>query len=95
MNENFDQDLIKSGRASIINGLVDYCVGFGIMAEEEVTQDVLSEMEEELEALEATIPVLLSVYEMTKKLSGNPDLSFIDWITEVLDKKGGKEFNLF
>ena len=90
-----NEELIESGRANIINGLVDYCVGFGIMAEEEVTKDVLSDMEHGLEALEAAIPVLISMYEMTKKLSGNPDLSFMDWITEVMDKKGGKEFNLF
>ena len=95
MNEIFDQDLIESGRASIINGLIDYCVGFGIMAEEEVTQDVLSDIEEGLETFEAAIPVLISMYEMTKKISGNPDLSFMDWVTEVLDKSGGKEFNLF
>jgi len=90
-----NEELIESGRANIINGLIDYCVGFGIMAEEEVTKDVLSDMEHGLEALEAAIPVLISMYEMTKKLSGNPDLSFMDWITEVMDKKGGKEFNLF
>lgn len=95
MNENFDQDLIESGRASIINGLVDYCVGFGIMMEEEVTQDVLSDMENGLEAVEAMIPVLISMYEMTKKLSGNQDLTFLDWLTEVAGKMGGKEFNLF
>ena len=95
MNENFDQDLIESGRANIINGLVDYCVGFGIMAEEEVTKDVLSDMEEGLETLEATIPVLISMYEMTKKLSGNQNLTFMEWLEEVLNKSGGKEFNLF
>lgn len=95
MNENFDQDLIESGRANIMNGLVDYCVGFGIMTESEVTPSVLRDIEVGLEALESTIPVLISVYEMTKKLSGNPDLSFIDWLTEVVDKRGGKEFNLF
>lgn len=95
MNENFDQGLIESGRTNIINGLVDYCVGFGIMTESEVTPSVLEEMDEVLEALESTIPVFISVYEMTKKLRGNSDLSFIDWLTEVVDKRGGKEFNLF
>ena len=90
MNENFDQELIESGRANIINGLVDYCVGFGIMAEEEVTKDVLSDMEEGLETLEATIPVLISMYEMTKKLSGDPDLSFMDWLEQVIEHGKGK-----
>ena len=90
MNENFDQDPIESGRANIINGLVDYCVGFGIMAEEEVTKDVLSDMEEGLETLEATIPVLISMYEMTKRLGGDPDLSFMDWLEQVLEHGKGK-----
>jgi hypothetical protein len=35
------------------------------------------------------------MYEMTKKLSGNPDLTFMEWLEEVARKSGGKEFNLF
>ena len=88
-------DLLEEGRASIVNGLVSYGLHFGLLQEDSVTEDLLDEIGEMLEGLEALIPVLISMYEMTKKLSGNPDLTFMDWLEEVASKMGGKDFNLF
>lgn len=88
-------DLLEEGRASIVNGLVSYGQHFGLLQEEDITEDLLEEIGEMLEGLEALIPVLISMYEMTKKLSGNPDLTFMDWLEEVAGKMGGKEFGVF
>ena len=88
-------DLLEEGRASIVNGLVSYGQHFGLLQEDNVTEDLLNEIGEMLEGLEALIPVLVSMYEMTKKLSGNQDLTFMDWLEEVAGKMGGKDFNLF
>ena len=88
-------DLLEEGRASIVNGLVSYGQHFGLLQEDSVTEDLLDEIGEMLEGLEALIPVLVSMYEMTKKLSGNQDLTFMDWLEEVAGKMGCKDFNLF
>lgn len=88
-------DLLEEGRASIVNGLVSYGLHFGLLQEDSVTEDLLDEIGEMLEGFEALIPVLISMYEMTKKLSGNPDLTFMNWLEEVAGKMGGKEFGMF
>ena len=79
----------------ITNGIVAYGQHFELLSEEDVDEDLLKSISEVLEGLEALMPVLISMYEMTKKLSGNPDLTFMDWLTEVAGKMGGKDFNLF
>jgi hypothetical protein len=88
-------DLLEEGRASIINGLVSYGQHFGLLQEEDITESLLAEIGGMLEGLEALIPVLISMYEMTKKISGNQDLTFMEWLEQVAGKMGGKEFNLF
>jgi hypothetical protein len=89
-------DLLEEGRASIINGLVSYGQHFGLLKEEDITESLLAEIGGMLEGLEALIPVLISMYEMTKKISGNQDLTFMEWLEQVAGKMGGgKEFNLF
>jgi hypothetical protein len=65
------------------------------LKEEDITEFLLAEIGGMLEGLEALIPVLISMYEMTKKLSGNQDLTFMEWLEQVAGKMGGKEFNLF
>ena len=86
---------LEEARAMITNGIVAYGQHFELLREEDVDEDLLESISEVLESLEALMPVLISMYEMTKKLSGNPDLTFMDWLEEVAGKMGGKDFNLF
>lgn len=87
-------DLLEEGRASIVNGLLSYGQHFGLLREEQIDEDLIESVGEYLEGLEALIPVLISMYEMTKKLSGNPDLTFMEWLEQVANKMGGKGLGL-
>jgi hypothetical protein len=86
---------LEEARAMITNGIVAYGQHFELLREEDVDSDLLEVISGVLESLEALMPVLISMYEMTKKLSGNQDLTFLDWLEEVAGKMGGKDFNLF
>ena len=79
----------------ITNGIVAYGQHFELLREEDIDAELMGTIAGALESIEALMPVLISMYEMTKKLSGNPDLTFMEWIEEVVRKSGGKEFNLF
>ena len=79
----------------ITNGIVAYGQHFELLREEDIDEDLMQAIAGALESIEALMPVLISMYEMTKKLSGNPDLTFMEWLEEVARKSGGKEFNLF
>jgi hypothetical protein len=79
----------------ITNGIVAYGQHFELLREEDIDEDLMETIADMLEGLEALMPVLISMYEMTKKLSGNPDLTFMEWLEEVARKSGGKEFGLF
>ena len=86
---------LEEARAMITNGIVAYGQHFELLREEDIDEDLMQDIAAALEGIEALIPVLISMYEMTKKLSGNPDLTFMEWLEEVARKSGGKEFNLF
>ncbi len=86
---------LEEARAMITNGIVAYGQYFELLREEDIDEDLMGTIAGALESIEALIPVLISMYEMTKKLSGNPDLTFMEWLEEVARKSGGKEFGLF
>ena len=86
---------LEEARAMITNGIVAYGQYFELLREEDIDEDLMQDIAAALEGVEALVPVLISMYEMTKKLSGNPDLTFMEWLEEVARKSGGKEFNLF
>lgn len=86
---------LEEARAMITNGIVAYGQHFELLREEDIDAELMGTIAGALESLEALIPVLISMYEMTKKLSGNPDLTFMEWLEEVARKSGGKEFGLF
>lgn len=86
---------LEEARAMITNGIVAYGQHFELLREEDIDAELMGTIAGALESIEALMPVLISMYEMTKKLSGNPDLTFMEWIEEVVRKSGGKEFNLF
>ena len=86
---------LEEARAMMTNGIVAYGQHFGLLTEDEIDEDLMESIAGALEGIEAIMPVLISMYEMTKKLSGNPDLTFMEWLEEVARKSGGKEFGLF
>ena len=86
---------LEEARAMITNGIVAYGQYFELLREEDIDEDLMQAIAGALESIEALVPVLISMYEMTKKLSGNPDLTFMEWLEEVARKSGGKEFGLF
>lgn len=86
---------LEEARAMITNGIVAYGQHFELLREEDIDEDLMESIAGALESIEALMPVLISMYEMTKKLSGNPDLTFMEWLEEVARKSGGKEFGLF
>ena len=86
---------LEEARAMMTNGIVAYGQHFGLLREEQIDEDLMGAITDALEGIEALMPVLISMYEMTKKLSGNPDLTFMEWLEEVARKSGGKEFGLF
>lgn len=86
---------LEEARAMITNGIVAYGQHFGLLAEDEIDEALMGTIEGALESIEALMPVLISMYDMTKKLSGNQDLTFMEWLEEVARKSGGKEFGLF
>ena len=86
---------LEEARAMMTNGIVAYGQHFGLLTEDEIDEDLMESIAGALESVEALMPVLISMYEMTKKLSGNPDLTFMEWLEEVARKSGGKEFGLF
>lgn len=86
---------LEEARAMMTNGIVAYGQYFELLREEDIDEDLMEAIAGTLEGIEALMPVLISMYEMTKKLSGNPDLTFMEWLEEVTRKSGGKEFGLF
>lgn len=86
---------LEEARAMMMNGIVAYGQHFGLLREEDIDAELMGAIAGALESIEALMPVLISMYEMTKKLSGNPDLTFMEWLEEVARKSGGKEFGLF
>ena len=86
---------LEEARAMMTNGIVAYGQHFGLLREEQIDEALMETIAGALESIETLMPVLISMYEMTKKLSGNPDLTFMEWLEEVARKSGGKEFGLF
>lgn len=86
---------LEEARAMITNGIVAYGQHFELLTEDQINEDLMETIAGMLTGIEAVIPVLISMYEMTKTLSGNPDLTFMEWLEEVMRKSGGKEFDLF
>lgn len=86
-----NEELMREGRSYMTNGIVSYACAFGIMQEEDIDQDTLSTIDGMLESLEAVMPVFVSMWEMTNKLSG-ANMSFFEWLEEIAKKSGGSSF---
>ena len=87
-------ELIEEGRACAVNAVCAYGQAFGLLNEEDIDEELLAEIAGYIEGLEALMPVLVSMYEMTKKLSGNPDLTFMEWADDLARRMGDKGLGL-
>lgn len=88
-------ELLREGRQYAINAILAYAEAFELIAPDQIDEEVMANINEGLRSTEALIPVLKSMYEATKALTSNPDLTFMEWLNEVANKSGGKEFDLF
>ena len=86
--DNYNQELLNEGRACLINALLAYGEGFGVLAPEEIDEDLMETLNEGISAMEALMPVLIAMWEMSNKLTGE-EMSFIEFLTEVAEKKFG------
>ena len=85
---------LEEARAMITNGIVAYGQHFELLTEDDINEDLMQSIAEALEGVESLMPVLISMWEMTNKLSGS-DLTFMEWLEEVARNKGGKDLGLF
>lgn len=88
MMNNFDQELLNEGRACLVNALLAYGEGFKVLAPEEITEDLMETLNEGITAIEALMPVLIAMWEMSNKVTGQ-EMSFIEFLEEVAEKKFG------
>jgi len=86
-----NEGVIKEGRAYIINGLLAYGEGFGVLAPEEIPQELMEDLDEGLETIEAAIPVLISLWEMSNKLKDKDEQqTFLEFLAEILKDRQDK-----
>lgn len=85
---NFDQELLDEGRRYLINALLAYGEGFKVLAPAQINEELMETLNDEISAIEALMPVLIAMWEMSNKLTGQ-EMSFIEFLQEVAEKKFG------
>ena len=85
---NFNQDLLEEGRRYLVNAVLAYGEGFGVLAPEQIDDSLMEALDEGISALEATMPVLIATWELSNKLTG-ADQTFIEFLEDVAEKKFG------
>ena len=85
---NFNQDLLNEGRTYLINAILAYGEGFKVLAPEEIDEDLMEALNEGISAIEATMPVFISLWEMNNKMSGE-DMTFIEFLEKITNEKFG------
>ena len=63
---------LEEARAMITNGIVAYGQHFELLREEDIDAELMGTIAGALESIEALMPVLISMYEMTKKYYAYP-----------------------
>ena len=92
---NYNQELLNEGRACLINSLLAYGDGFGVLAPDEITEDLMETINEGISTVEALMPVLIAMWEMRNKVSGD-EVTFVEFLMEVAEKYGaGPDHGLF
>lgn len=87
MND-FNQELLDEGRRYLINALLAYGEGFKVLAPEQIDESLMETLDEAISAMEALMPVLIAMWQMSNKLTGE-EMSFIEFLQEVVEKKFG------
>ena len=85
---NFNQELLDEGRRYLINALLAYGEGFKVLAPEQINEELMETINEGITTIEALMPVLIAMWEMSNKLTGE-EMSFIEFLEEVANKKFG------
>ena len=79
---NYNQELLNEGRACLINALLAYGEGFGVLAPEQITEALMEDINAGISTIETFMPVLVSMWEMNNKVTGE-DISFIEFLDQV------------
>ena len=85
---NFDQELLNEGRGYLINAILAYGEGFQVLAPAQINEELMETLNDGISAIEALMPVLISMWEMSNKLTGQ-EMSFIEFLQEVAERKFG------
>lgn len=92
---NFNQELLDEGRRYLINALLAYGEGFKVLVPEQINGELMETIDEGITAIEALIPVLIAMWEMRNKVSGD-EVTFVEFLMEVAEKYGaGPDHRLF
>lgn len=85
---NFDQGLLDEGRKYLINAILAYGEGFKVLAPEEIDEDLMKTLNEGISAIEATMPVFISLWEMSNKMTGE-NMTFSEFLEKIANEKFG------
>ena len=85
---NFNQGLLEEGRRYLINAILAYGEGFGVLAPEQIDDALMEDLNNGISTLEATMPVLIATWELSNKLTG-AEMTFVEFLGEVAEKKFG------
>ena len=85
MDENRHRELISEGRANIINGLLAYGLAFDLVTEEEINEELVSDMDYAFQTIEALVPTMKTLYELEQRRTQSGE-SFVDWLGRNLDR---------
>lgn len=80
------EDLIKEARGCICNGIAAYIEAFDLMPVEDMNEEFFSEIEALLMVMESMVPMFKTLWELDKRT--NPDKTFLEFMQEVINKRG-------
>jgi hypothetical protein len=85
MDQERYKELISEGRANVINGLLAYGLAFELVAEDEINEELVSDMDYAFQTIEALVPTMKTLYELEQRRTQSGE-SFVDWLSRNLDK---------
>lgn len=80
------QALLAEARGYVCNALAAYIEAFELEDQFPICQEMFEDVTDALRALETTVPVFKTLWEINKK--DNPDQSFGEFLKEMFEKRG-------
>lgn len=86
MTEQEKKELIAEARGYICNGVAAYVEAFDLAPAEKLDEEFFSEIESLLMVMESMVPMFKTLWELDKR--EHPDKTFLEFMQEVVDKRG-------